>query len=292
MIKTCELLIVCMVLLAGCSTVTESKKGDGGTKKIPDDVKLSFLDEPLDLSAYNLKLLYEADFSKPQRIIHEDELFEKDAEGKMRRVREVPKKYDWVHEGQTHLKLNDGRLEFHTYKEGTEWSEKTKSHMVLWNKRTFPANFLLEFDMSPIDPKEGLAIIFFCAKGFEGEDVFALNQPYRNGEFKRYNRGEFNCYHTSYWAGRGYSNLRKNPGAKIVASGKDNVIVSEPGEKVRVRLLKVGGQIRVESGGRQALIWKDEENIYGSGNIGLRNMGHSNIVSYGYFKVWEVKTKK
>jgi hypothetical protein len=77
----------------------------------------------------------------------------------------------------------------------------------------------------------------------------------------------------------------------VVASGKDHVRGSKPGEPVRIRLLKVGRDIILESAGKQAFIWRDEENYYGEGKIALRNMGHSNIVSYGYFKVWEVKTK-
>jgi hypothetical protein len=279
-----------LVLLAGCSQEEAKKSTKKSSKK--KEVVLSYKDQPLDLSGYNLKPVYEADFSKPLRVIHEDKLFEKDAEGNMKRTRKVPKKYDWVLEGQTHLRTNNGRLEFHTYKEGTEFSSETKSHMVLWSVRDFPADFLLEFDVSPIDPTEGLAIIFFCAKGLEGESVFALNQPYRNGEFSRYNNGQIDCYHVSYWASdRGYSNLRKNAGKIIVASGKDHIRKSKPGQPVRIRLLKVGRDITLETDGKQALIWRDEQDYYGEGKIGLRSMGHSRIVSFGNFKVWEVKPK-
>ena len=284
------LLAVGLVFLAGCA-VEEAKKSDkkGGKKK---EVVLSYKDAPLDLSGYDLEPVYEADFSRPQRVIHEDKLFEKDGEGDMKRIRLVPKKYDWVLEGQAHVRTNNGRLEFHTYEEGAEFGDKTRSHMVLWSVRDFPADFLLEFDVSPVDPGEGLAIIFFCAKGLDGESVFALNQPYRDGEFRRYNRGQIDCYHVSYWASdRGYGNLRKNAGHVIVASGKDHIRTSKPGQPVRVRLLKVGRDITLETAGKQALIWRDEEDYYGEGKIGLRNMSHSRIVSYGNFKVWEVKPK-
>ena len=68
----------------------------------------------------------------------------------------------------------------------------------------------------------------------------------------------------------------------------------DSGKMVRVRVLKVGPEIRLETDGKNALRWSDPDNkVYSAGRIGLRNMGHSHVVSYGHFKVrtpdfWEV----
>ena len=76
--------------------------------------------------------------------------------------------------------MNKGRLEFHTYPEGAEWNEKTKEHMVMWNTREFPANFLLEFDVSSIDPTKGLAIVFLSATGLDGKNALQWSDPDEN----------------------------------------------------------------------------------------------------------------
>ena len=96
----------------------------------------------------------------------------------------------------------------------------------------------------------------------------------------------------SYWAGRGYANLRKDPGAKLKISGMDYIPRHDPGKIVRVRVLKVGPDVHLETDGKNALRWSDPDNeVYGTGRIGLRNMGHSHVVSYGHFKVWQVSRK-
>ena len=153
--------------LVAAAAVAQSGANNPPPPKGPKGVKFSYYDDkPLDLWPYNLELLYEADFSKPQRILREMELFKNTGDKKNRkRVKLPPDEYDWVLEGEAHVKMNKGRLEFHTYPEGAEWNEKTKEHMVMWNTREFSENFLLEFDMSPIDPNDGLAIVFFCATG-------------------------------------------------------------------------------------------------------------------------------
>ena len=107
--------------------------------------------------------------------------------------------------------------------------------------------------MSPTDPTEGLAIVFFCATGRDGQSIFSLNQQHRGGTFKNYTKGEIDCYHISYWAGRGYANLRKDPGAKLKISGMDYIPRDDPGKIVRVRVLKVGPDIRLETDGKNAL---------------------------------------
>ena len=251
----------------------------------------------LDLKPYRLKLVYKADFSKPLKVVAEDKLFATEKHEKRARL---PEGDDWVLEGEGKAWTKDGRCIVRSA------DAKRPSHLVLWNTREFPADFLLEFSMSPINSRIGLAIIFFNTRGLNGESPFALNMPYRGGVFRNYHHGPFNGYHCSYWATnpgapgdngilRRTTNLRKNSGFYMPACGIDRIGGAGDGPH-RVRLLKVGPRIQVEARGRMALDFVDDGKAYGPvwthpGWIGLRQMGHSRQVSYSSFKVWQV-TKK
>ena len=165
-------------------------------------------------------------------------------------------------------------------------------NVVLWNTRKFPGNFLLELGFSPKDSNKGLAIVFFCATGRDSSDIFDLKQARRDGYFKKYHSGDINCYHVSYWAmPRKTTNLRKNYGKHLVASGKDNIGGQGPGPH-NVRLLKVDGKIQLETRGQLVLSWQDHGNILSDGSIGLRTQALSEKVSYTRMKVWKVTSKK
>jgi hypothetical protein len=167
--------------------------------------------------------------------------------------------------------------------------------VVVWSTRTFPEDFLLEFEISPSHSDNGLAIVFFSATGEGGNSIFGLNQPPRLGIFNNYIHGKIDCYHVSYWAGvRQYSNMRKNRGFKLVATGDDHIAFRGPGPH-KVRVLKVGGDIQVEVNSEIAITYVDdgEEHgpIRGTGKIGLRTMAHSELVTYDDFQVWSVSPK-
>jgi len=233
----------------------------------------------LDVSGLDLRLLYEADFSKPLRFVKEDDLVR---DG--RRVRR-PEDVDWVLEGKASARVEGGRL----------YLTNDAGHLVFWNTRTFPDSFLLEFGVSPADANNGLNIVFFAATGRDGGDIFELDQPFRGGEFKTYHSGQLNCYHASYWAVdprgnlRGTAHVRKNFGFHLVAAGKDFMAGQGPGPH-RVRVLKLGARIQAEVAGKLAVQWSDDGRTYGpvlhQGRIGLRQMSHSKECSYTGFKVW------
>jgi len=242
----------------------------------------------LALNLYKLTLVYETDFDKPLNWIHEDGLFEGD-----KRVR-LPEGKDWVLEG-----TGGGKV----------WTENGRcvvltngKHQVLWNTRVFPENFLLEFGMSPEDSRVGLTIVFFAVRNLAGGSPFDLGVPKRDGVFRNYHSGALDCYHCSSWACtpadggilRRTTNLRKNCGFFMPASGIDRIGGAGPGPH-RVRVLKVGGKIRVETRGKLALAFDDDGKTYGpvwkDGYIGLRQMGHSQHVSYTHFKVWKVEPR-
>jgi hypothetical protein len=245
----------------------------------------------LDLSPYELELVYDTEFDKPLNWVHEDKLFEGD-----QRVH-LPAGKDWVLEGPGEARTEDGWCIVRST------DEERPYHLVFWNTREFPRDFLLEFGISPSNPNVGLTIVFFATRNLEGGSPFDLNAPRRAGVFKNYHSGFLNGYHTSYFATNPFdggilrrtTNLRKNKGFFMPAAGIDRIGGAGPGPH-KVRLLKVGGKVRLETAGRTALLYDDDGETYGpvwahSGWIGLRQMGHTRQVSYTHFKVWEVEPK-
>jgi len=260
-----SLFVLPVGLLSSCATVPENSKG-------------------LKLSKYNFDLLYTADFSKSLDVIYENDLFEN-----QKRIKK-PQGCEWVFEGKGKPYTKDGKLI--VINKG--------SHVVLWNARTFPEDFLLELTFSPENSTNGLAIIFFCTTGKDGGGIFDYNQPYRNGNFRTYTLGQIDCYHVSYWSGeprkdgRLLSNLRKNHGSNIVSNGPDIITGKGPGPHT-VRLLKAGNRIQVEELGRTVIDYTDDGSIngrvYGKGLIGLRTMEHTHKITYTDMKVYKVTPK-
>ncbi|MBN1669466.1 MAG: DUF1961 family protein [Kiritimatiellae bacterium] len=241
-------------------------------------------DKPLDLAPYEISPVYEADFSKPLNVVHENALVEK---GK--RVRR-PAGADWVLEGKGRVWTQDGKLHF-----DHRLSEGKGDNIVLWNTRVFPENFLLELGIAPEDSENGLAIIFLCATARAGGGIFDPGVAGRYASFRRYVAGDINCYHVSYWAGgRTSTNMRKNSGFHLVSSGMERITEAGAGPH-RVRLLKVGDRIQLETCGFLTLEFDDDGEtwgpVYGAGRIGLRQMRHAGSSSYSCFRVWEVRER-
>jgi hypothetical protein len=239
----------------------------------------------LELSGYKLNLVYEDKFSKPLSLRHEEELFR----GNERVKR--PRNVDWVLEGMGSAWTENGRL--HVSNTPQDDATAEPHDVVLWNTRTFPANFLLEFAFSPQNSRKGLAIIFFSARGRDGGSIFDLDQPMRSGIYSNYHSGGIDAYHASYWAvqpngePRKSSHLRKSYGFDLVAEGDDNIWNQGSGPH-KVRLLKVNGDIQLETRGEVVLSWHDDGRVLGKGYIGLRTMAHTGKASYADFKVWRV----
>jgi hypothetical protein len=240
----------------------------------------------LDLADYDLVPVYQADFTHPLNSIAEKELF-RDGKRSL-----TPDGKEWVLEGNGRAWTADGALHLSNGK-------APEDHVVLWNTRTFPADLLLEFTMQPRDSSVGLNIVFFAARALDGGSIFAPGLPLRDGVFANYTNRAINCYHTSYWATnpdgapRRTANLRKNAGFHLLASGDDH-IAGRPGPQ-RVRVLKVGGAIRLETNGEMSLRFDDDGSTYGptlrDGLIGLRQMAYTGETTYTQLRVWEVKHK-
>jgi hypothetical protein len=255
----------------------------------------------LDLSPYRLTPIYSNNFSTPQKIAYEEDFIALTPNGTWRRLARPPADADWIVEGRGGVEIRDGQLRvapspFDVHGRPQPVPAAQRSHTVVWNQRIFPADFLLSYDMSPNGSTNGLTIVFFCATGAHGEDLFDLSLPPRRADYVNYHSGAIANYSDAYWSrnrdppGEPLTNrLRKNPGFVEVASGPSHTI-GPTDVTHHVRILKVGAHIAVEVNGQVVFQWDDPSHPLGAGRIGLRTMSGVNTVSYRNFKVWQVTT--
>lgn len=196
---------------------------------------------------------------------------------------------DWVMEGPGKLKFNDGWMDM--------WSPGEEFHHVFWCPQNFPQNFVAEWEAQNLETDAGLCIIFFAAKGVNGEDIFDESLPIRDGTFKQYTLGEILSYHISYYTNaphrpdRRDSHIRKNNTFSLVYTGEEGIpTLSESVHKMR--LIKSGPNIIMYVDGRKIIDWQDDGIEYGpvheDGKIGFRQMRWTHF-QYRNFKVWEFK---
>ena len=253
---------------------------------------------PLNLAAVELELAYSNDFSGDDRIDRETDFV---ADGK--RTGLPGPGAEWIAEGWGGADICAGKLwvapaAFKTCGEKVKSPRQDPSHMVVWNKNRFPANMMFEFTVNHNGSDNGLTLVFFAAEGDQGQDIFNLDLPPRNGVYRNYNKGRLKNYTVSYWSrnqkpslvlrGEAYSNrIRKNPGANVLAT---NASLTDKCNDCDfgVRILKIGGHITAEINGTVVNHVTDTD-PHGGGYIGLRSMQGVNKVSYDNFKVWSVR---
>lgn len=196
---------------------------------------------------------------------------------------------NWIMEGPGILKFEDGWMNMYTPDE--------EYHHVFWCPQDFPDSFIAEWEAQNLEPDAGLCIIFFAAKGLNGEDIFDQELPERDGTFSRYTKGKINNYHISYYAnnpvyekGRGTANLRKNRGFKLVQTGKIGIPIDSR-DIHKIKLVKDKAHIVMWVDNKRIIDWTDSISeygpIHGSGKIGFRQMKWTNF-KYRNFKVWNL----
>jgi hypothetical protein len=251
---------------------------------------------PLDLNRYQMKLVYENDFSRAQKILREEDLIEQSPGGEWRRKGRPAPDAEWIAEGRGGSLIREGKLwvapsEFDGAGQPKAVAPDQRSHMVVWNRRVFPPDFLLELEMSPCGSTSGLTIVLFCATGKNGEDLFDVSLPPRRADYAAYHSGAIANYTDSYWSRNtveeSVSNrMRKNPGFAQVAEGP-SLTTGRTDVVHRLRILKFGRRIEVEVNGKVALRWDDPGEPLGAGRIGLRSMAGVTRIAYDNFKVWQ-----
>jgi hypothetical protein len=203
---------------------------------------------------------------------------------------DAPWQERWTLEGPGILTQEGGRLRVQEPAPDAEGA----NHMVLWNRQTFPKDFVAEWEFTP-NEVAGLCIVFFSAAGVGGEDVFDDALAPRDGTFVQYINGDINCYHISYFrntCGRSPNcALRKNVGFWRASAGYDWIPL-EAGVTSRLTLVKRGAHLQFAVNDRISIDWVDDGvtrgPILGAGKIGLRQMMTTDGW-YDSFRVWAVK---
>jgi hypothetical protein len=161
----------------------------------------------------------------------------------------------------------DGRLDVSTH-------SKLNGAMI-WLRRELPANFTFEYDFTPRSPT-GFFLLFFCARGVEGEDVLSpemLADRAAKTLFEKYVHGHVGCYHVSYRRGEEANcNLRKNPGLALLRQ-QPLARVLPAGRTVHVRLTKQGNHVVLTVGGEVFMDYTDDAPpSLGGGRLALRQV--------------------
>jgi hypothetical protein len=254
--------------------------------------------DALDLSKYKLELFYSNDFSKPQDIVFEEKLVRTLANLKQIRTSAPDERAVWLAEGRGGVDIRDGKLRVSPLPfdaSGNQIKSEPRSHMVVWNAKVFPGDFLAEFEMNSNGSTSGLTIVFFCAAGKNGEDIFDTSLPVREADYKNYHSGAIANYSDAYWSRNNNdeattNRLRKNPGFALVAQGR-SLTTGATDVTHRVRILKFGGHIEIEINGRVVIKWDDAGTPLGAGRIGFRSMDGVSLITYDNFKVWKISKK-
>jgi hypothetical protein len=157
------------------------------------------------------------------------------------------------------------------------------AHWVFWCPIDFPDKIMVEWEFYPVR-EPGLCMIFFAATGRNGEDLFSVNLPIRNGKYPEYHSGEMNALHLSYFRHKHPDerafrtcNLRKSHGFHLVATGADPLPpVEDAISPYHMKLVKYEGIVQFSINDLPVLEWEDDGvsfgPIYGGGKIGVRQM--------------------
>lgn len=202
----------------------------------------------------------------------------------------------FVLEGQAKIYFTDGKMRM---KNALDEGLGQKSNFVYWCPEDFPENIAVEWEFTPIE-EPGLAILFFAAKGINGEDLFDDSLAKRDGQYNLYHSGDINAYHVSYfrrmWEDeRAFHtcNLRKSKGFHLVVQGADPIPDADDAKgPYKIRLVKHNGNIVFCINDLEVFNWTDDGKTYGDilagGKIGFRQMAPL-IGEYSNLKVFKTE---
>lgn len=202
---------------------------------------------------------------------------------------------DFVLEGKAHISFANKRMRMENE---IDAGQGQKANFVLWCPEEFPADIVIEWDFLPIK-EPGLCMLFFAAKGKNGEDIFNEKLQTRTGEYPLYHHGDINAFHVSYYRRKEPDerafhtcNLRKSYGFHLVAQGGDPIPdADEVKEPYRIALSKKGGRVIFSINGLEIFRFDDDGKQYGAllggGKIGFRQLAPF-IGEYANLKVYAV----
>ena len=86
---------------------------------------------------------------------------------------------DWTMEGPGKIEFVNNTMEM--------YSPNEEGHHVFWCPNDFPKDFIAEWDAKNFETDAGLCIIFFAAKGLNGQSIFDSSMPKRTKD--KFNNG-------------------------------------------------------------------------------------------------------
>ncbi len=202
---------------------------------------------------------------------------------------------DFVLEGRALISFPEGKLRL----ENAMTAENgQKANYVLWCPEEFPSDVCIEWDFQPIR-EPGLAMMFFTAKGRNGEDLFDESLLKRTGEYAQYHHGDINAFHISYFRRKEPDerafhtcNLRKSYGFYLVSQGGDPIPdVADAHDMYRIGVVKKGADVLFHINELEIFHFADDGQTYGpllsGGKIGFRQLAPM-IGEYANLRVYEI----
>jgi len=199
----------------------------------------------------------------------------------------------FVLEGSAKISFPEGRLRMEN---ALSAQEGQKANYVLWCPEDFPSDVKIEWKFRPLK-EPGLAILFFAAKGRQGEDLFDDALAKRTGEYVQYHHGDINAFHVSYFRRKEPDeralhtcNLRKSYGFHLVSQGGDPIPdADECRQMYRIALEKAGNRVSFLVEDVEVFRFVDDGETYGplltGGKIGFRQLAPM-IGEYADLKVY------
>lgn len=202
---------------------------------------------------------------------------------------------DFVLEGQAKLAFPEGKLRLEN---AMDAANGQKANYVLWCKKDFPSDLLVEWEFQPMS-EIGLCILFYGAKGINGEDLFDEKLEKRTGEYVQYHHGDINAFHVSYFRRKEPDerafhtcNLRKSYGFHLVAQGGDPIPnAAEVENPFTMAVLKKDNETAFFINELEIFRFVDDGETYGpllgGGKIGFRQLAPL-VAEYANLKVYSV----
>lgn len=202
---------------------------------------------------------------------------------------------DFVMEGKAKVRAEGGCL---SMENALPRENGQKANYVLWCRQNFPSDIEIAWDFKPIR-QPGLCILFFAAKGRNGEDIFAPSLSKRDGQYPEYHHGDINAFHVSYFRRKEDDerafhtcNLRKSYGFHLVAQGADPIPDLPDGDRYyHLCLIKKDNCISFSVNDLEVFHFKDDGKTYGpclgGGKIGFRQLAPLSA-QYRNFKVFAI----
>lgn len=199
----------------------------------------------------------------------------------------------FVLEGSAKLSFPEGKLRMEN---AISAAQGQKANYVLWCPVDFPSDVRVEWSFQPLT-EPGLAILFFAAKGRNGEDIFDDALTKRTGEYVQYHHGDIDAFHVSYFRRKEPDeralhtcNLRKSYGFYLVSQGGDPIPdADECKQMYKLALEKKGNLVRFLVEEVEVFRYEDDGETYGpllgGGKIGFRQLAPM-IAEYADLKVY------